>query len=50
MFLTKKHLESRTVLKGAGAVMGMPLLEAMIPAASAQDASKLKTCFIDLQS
>jgi hypothetical protein len=46
MFVTKKHLDRRTVLKGAGAVMGLPLLEAMIPAASAQTSRQLKTCFI----
>ena len=46
MFLTKKHLDRRTVLKGAGAVMGLPLLEAMIPAVSAQTSKQLKTCFI----
>ncbi|HTB66364.1 MAG TPA: DUF1552 domain-containing protein [Steroidobacteraceae bacterium] len=35
MFLTKKHLSRRTVLKGAGAVISLPLLDAMIPAATA---------------
>ena len=35
MFLTKKHLSRRTVLKGAGASIGLPLLSAMIPAATA---------------
>jgi hypothetical protein len=35
MFLTKKHLSRRTVLKGAGAVIALPLLDAMIPAATA---------------
>ena len=28
MFLTKKHLSRRTVLKGAGAVISLPLLDA----------------------
>ncbi len=32
MFLTKKHLSRRTVLKGAGAAIALPLLDAMIPA------------------
>ena len=35
MFLTKKHLSRRTVLKGAGAVISLPLLDAMIPAGTA---------------
>src|SRR4051812_19774999 len=35
MFLTKKHLSRRTVLKGAGAAIGLPLLDAMIPAHTA---------------
>jgi len=35
MFLTKKHLSRRTVLKGAGATLALPLLDAMIPAATA---------------
>ena len=35
MFLTRKHLSRRTVLKGAGATIGLPLLDAMIPASTA---------------
>jgi hypothetical protein len=35
MFLTKKHLSRRTVLKAAGVSIGLPLLDAMIPAATA---------------
>jgi hypothetical protein len=35
MFLTKKHLSRRTLLKGAGVGVGLPLLDAMIPAATA---------------
>ncbi|MFM1886986.1 MAG: hypothetical protein RL026_2143 [Pseudomonadota bacterium] len=35
MFLTKKHLPRRTVLKGAGAAIALPLLDAMIPAGTA---------------
>ena len=34
-YLTKKHLSRRTVLKGAGVAVGLPLLDAMIPAATA---------------
>src|SRR6185295_3811608 len=42
MFLTKKHLSRRTVLKAAGVSLGLPLLDAMIPAhtALAQTAAK----------
>ncbi len=36
MFLTKKHLSRRTVLKGAGAALALPFLDAMVPAATAQ--------------
>jgi hypothetical protein len=32
MFLFKKHISRRTVLKGAGATFALPLLDAMIPA------------------
>ena len=32
MIITRKHLSRRTFLRGAGAVIGLPLLEAMIPA------------------
>ncbi|MEY2853084.1 MAG: hypothetical protein RL030_216 [Pseudomonadota bacterium] len=32
MFITKKHLSRRTVLKGAGAAVALPLLDAMVPA------------------
>jgi hypothetical protein len=35
MFITKKHLARRTFLKGAGATVALPLLEAMIPASTA---------------
>jgi len=35
MYLTKKHLSRRTVLQGAGAAIGLPLLDAMIPAHTA---------------
>src|SRR4051794_12958684 len=35
MFLSKKHVPRRAVLKAAGATVALPLLEAMIPAATA---------------
>ena len=49
MFLTKRHLSRRTVLKGAGVTLALPLLDAMVPAATAlaQTAArpKLRTGF-----
>ncbi len=35
MFITKKHLSRRTVLRGLGVTAALPLLDAMIPAATA---------------
>jgi hypothetical protein len=35
MFLTRKHLSRRTLLKGAGLSLALPFLDAMIPAATA---------------
>jgi hypothetical protein len=32
IYLTKRHLSRRTVLRGAGAALALPLLESMIPA------------------
>jgi hypothetical protein len=32
MFITKKHLSRRTFLRGTGVVIGLPLLDAMVPA------------------
>src|SRR5262245_22396712 len=34
MFITKKHISRRTVLRGAGAAVALPFLEAMVPAAT----------------
>jgi hypothetical protein len=35
MFITKKHIPRRALLHGAGAALGLPLLDAMIPAGTA---------------
>ena len=35
MFITKKHIQRRALLKGAGVALGLPLLESMFPAATA---------------
>src|SRR6267378_877370 len=32
MFITKKHLSRRTVLRGMGAAIALPFLESMVPA------------------
>ena len=43
MFITKKHLSRRTVLRGAiGLGVGLPLLDAMVPAASAAPPAQLR--------
>ena len=48
MFLTKKHISRRTVLRGAGAVLSLPFLDAMVPAATAlaQTAATPKPRFV----
>jgi hypothetical protein len=43
MFLTRKHLSRRTVLKGAGASVALPLLDAMVPAGTAFAATAAAT-------
>src|SRR5256885_2394556 len=49
MFITKKHLSRRTLLKGAGVAVALPFLDAMVPAATAQAktaaAAKLRAGF-----
>jgi len=50
MFITKKHISRRTVLKSAGYAVSLPLLDAMIPAATALAATaaapKLRMAFV----
>ena len=48
MFISKKHIGRRTVLRGAGAALALPLLEAMVPAATAlaQTAASRKPRFV----
>ena len=47
-FVTKKHISRRTVLRGAGSVLALPLLDAMIPASTAlaQTAATPKPRFV----
>ena len=42
MFLTQKNLSRRTVLKGMGVTLALPMLEAMVPAKSAFAAASNK--------
>ena len=35
MFISKKHLSRRTLLRGAGTAIALPLLDSMIPAHTA---------------
>ncbi len=42
MFITKKHINRRAVLRAAGVSLGLPFLDAMVPAASAQAAAAPK--------
>src|SRR5262245_23038283 len=46
-FITKRHLSRRTILKGMGATIALPLLESMVPAATplAQTPALSKTRF-----
>jgi hypothetical protein len=50
MYITKKHLSRRAVLKGAGYAVSLPLLDAMVPAATAladtAAARKVRMAFI----
>jgi hypothetical protein len=48
MFLTKKHISRRTVLRGAGYALSLPFLDAMVPAATAlaQTAASPKPRFV----
>ena len=48
MFITKKHISRRTILRGAAATLALPLLDAMIPASTAlaQTAATPKPRFV----
>src|SRR5215510_3417264 len=50
MFITKKHIPRRTILRGAGAALALPFLESMVPAATplAQTAADPKPRFVGL--
>ncbi len=48
MFISKKHISRRTILRGSGAALALPLLDAMIPASTAlaQTAASPKPRFV----
>ena len=52
MFITKKHISRRTVLRGIGATVALPLLDAMVPAGTAfaktRAASKIRFAAIEM--
>ena len=50
MFISKKHLSRRTVLKGMGVTIGLPLLDAMVPATvwGSQANKKLRLVAIEM--
>ena len=46
MIITKKHLSRRTFLRGTfGAAMALPMLDAMVPALTAQSKTAARTPF-----
>src|SRR5437879_8329951 len=36
MYITRKHLSRRTILRGMGVTLGLPLLDSMVPAQTPQ--------------
>jgi hypothetical protein len=49
MVISKKHLSRRTVLKGMGAAVALPLLDAMVPAGSFAQGAKPKVRFAAIE-
>ena len=51
MFNTKKHLSRRTILRGAGVTLALPLLDAMVPsfAAWARTPTSPRTCLVAIE-
>src|SRR4051812_45126883 len=47
MFITKKHLSRRTVLKGMGVTLSLPFLDAMLPAMAAAPKSPVRLACIE---
>ena len=47
-FLTRKHISRRTVLRGLGVTMALPVLDAMTPALTAQGKGKVRLAAIEM--
>ena len=45
-FLAKKHLSRRTLLRGAGAAVALPLLDSMLPAQTRLPKPTLRAGFV----
>jgi hypothetical protein len=43
MFVTQKHVSRREVLKGVGATIALPFLDAMVPVARSRMAGRLRS-------
>src|SRR5215831_8107963 len=46
MIITRKHLPRRTFLKGVGAAVALPMLDAMAPALSANTKAPVRLAFV----
>ena len=46
MFITKLSLDRRTFLRGAGATIALPLLDAMVPALGAAPSAPMRLGFV----
>jgi hypothetical protein len=44
MFITKKSLSRRTFVRGTGAALALPLLDAMVPALTVQRLTASASC------
>ena len=47
-FITQKHLNRRTVLKGIGAAIALPMLDAMVPALAAAPTRKVRLVAMEM--
>jgi len=47
-FITQKHLDRRTVLKGIGAAVALPMLDAMVPARAAAQTRKVRLVAMEM--
>ena len=47
-FLTQKHLDRRTMLKGLGATIALPILDAMMPVGVSAAPKKLRLVAMEM--